>query len=276
MLVVLRAIRGLHYLCLYSIILWGCGGGGAPSIPTPPPSPELPPTYERVRIPAGYFWMGSYPGADPDELPARQVYLKEYEIGKYEVTIGIYAQFLNAPQGAGRWQPQMEIRQVRGVYVPVEGKEDYPITWVTWDDARACAEWLGGRLPTEAEWEKAARGSLDRRTYPWGDFIWPGYANFSNAAGGLWKVGTARGASPYGCSDMAGNAWEWTADWYDSRYYTYAPDINPTGPASGDVKAIRGGGFMDTEREIRCSERRGLRPNSRYVDLGFRVVFDVP
>ncbi|MFN3821122.1 MAG: formylglycine-generating enzyme family protein [bacterium] len=258
----------------YGFSAHGCGGGSS-TYPTAPPRPsEEPVVYERVKVPAGFFWMGSFPGADLDEVPARQVYLNEYEIGKKEVTVKIYAQFLNTSQGAGRWHPRMAIRAVQGIYVPVEGREDYPITWVTWDDARACAAWMGGRLPTEAEWEKAARGSSDRRIYPWGDYIWPGFANYNNSVGGLWKVGTARGKSPYECLDMAGNAWEWTADWYDPTYYTYAPDANPTGPVTGNFKAIRGGGFMDTERDIRCSERRGVRTESRFVDLGFRVVFD--
>lgn len=232
---------------------------------------------EMIFVPSGEFVMGSQIGSfgqDPDETPAHTVSLSGYYISAYEVTNSEYARFLSdSTGGQTHWNYQMEIVPEGSSFRPKIGKDDYPVRFVTWYDAVAYAEWIGGRLPSEAEWEKAARGPNDRRLFPWGDHISDGQANFANPSG-LWEVGTALGRSYYGCWDMAGNIWEWTNDWYDGHYYSGSPYRDPPGPISGDEKSVRGGGYMNDEKLLRCSERLYYNPRGREMDLGFRCVID--
>ena len=224
------------------------------------PMPEM----KMIHIPAGSFLMGtpdSYTGAhSKNEHPQHTITLSAYTIGKYEVTVAQYRKFCKA---TGRQMPKE----------PSWGwKGNYPITHVTWNDASAFCKWAGGRLPTEAEWEKAARGT-DGRIYPWGN-TWDknkcatsGAALTSRAPVGSYP----RGASPYGCQDMAGNVWEWCSDWYGKTYYETSPSRNPKGPSSGDSRVLRGGSWDNTGNGTRCACRNYYYPSDYNYYLGFRL-----
>jgi len=231
---------------------------------------------DMVNIPGGEFRMGSPPNMfNANERPIHTVWLDGYYMNLYEVTNAEYASFLcDSTGGLEHWYFGMEIVREDDRFRAAVGKDDYPVRFVKWEDAAAYAEWLGGRLPTEAEWEKAARGPNDERIFPWGFHIYLGQANFSNQSGGIWKVGTATGKSYYGCWDMAGNVWEWTADWYDEHYYSASPYRNPPGAAAGEEKTVRGGAYHNNEFYVRCAIRWPLDPNMRYGEVGFRCVVD--
>ena len=221
-----------------------------------------------VLVPAGEFTMGS-PTGDPDERPPHQVYLDSFLIDTYEVTVGQYGAFL----------------QETGNHPPSDWKamnqfshQKRPVSNVDWADAAAYCKWAGKRLPTEAEWEKAARGT-DGRLYPWGNEPpTPRHANYeqagSNSHGALAPVGSFEaGKSPYGLYDMAGNAWEWVSDWYDHGYYQASQPKNPEGPPTGGFKVIRGGSWNSSSRVLRSSDRYWDPPSfrSQYFP-GFRCV----
>lgn len=236
-----------------------------------------------VLVPAGGFLMGSDTG-DPDERPQRRIYLDAFEIDRYEVTNLQYRRFLVAtghepPQPwPGRYVAFLPARDPdwRGTDYPA-GEATYPVVAVNWEDAAAYCAWAGKRLPTEAEWEKAARG-IDGRSYPWGDRWDVDRANVGETDIGYTQpVGShPGGASPYGALDMAGNAWEWVADLYDRAYYTFAPDRNPLGPASGTGERILRGGTWDSpSHHARASYRNATHcfgPNYR---AGFRCARNV-
>jgi formylglycine-generating enzyme required for sulfatase activity len=236
-----------------------------------------------VLVPAGEFLMGSDSG-DLDERPQRRVYPDAFEIDRYEVTNLQYRRFLLATgrQPPQRW-PERYVAFLparnpgwNGTDYPA-GEATYPVVAVNWEDATAYCAWVGKRLPTEAEWEKAARG-MDGRTYPWGDSWDPSRANVDKTGVGYTQpVGSyPAGASPYGALDMAGNAWEWVADLYDRQYYTYAPSRNPPGPESGTGERILRGGAWDSPADhLRASYRNATHcfgPNYR---AGFRCARSV-
>jgi len=149
-------------------------------------------------------------------------------------------------------------------------QDTHPIVNVTWDDAAAYAAWAGAALPTEAQWEKAARGT-DGRVYPWGDAWDP--TKCVNATDSTHPVGSiTAGASPYGALDMAGNVWEWCADWSDPAYYSSAPTHTPPGSATGSGRVLRGGSWLGGERDCRGAIRDFYSPDGRYYDVGFRCV----
>jgi eukaryotic-like serine/threonine-protein kinase len=249
-----------------------------------------------VYVPAGEFLMGSENAdADDDEAPEHTVYLDAYWLYKHEVTNAQYADFLNEEsnqtEGGVTWldgdDEDVRIQQTGGAWVPGEGYGHHPVVEVSWYGAQAYCEWAGGTLPTEAEWEKAAQGP-DGRTYPWGSEAVSGKrANYCDENCELdWRdvnqddgyamtapVGSfPEGASPYGALDMAGNVWEWVADWYDERYYTRSPDENPTGPASGEFRVLRGGSWGYNVRFLRSSFRFRGFPGLTLNYIGFRCL----
>jgi len=236
---------------------------------------------EIVHIPAGEFMMGS---ADTDKLannqekPQRRVYLDAYYIYKTEVTVAQYRAFCTA---TGRplppWPNYWGSEHGSGWMDPT--LQEHPIKNVNWEDAAAYAQWAGAALPTEAQWEKAARGA-DGRVYPWGN-AWDGDM-CQNDVGDNRAINTApvgnfpAGASPYGVLDMAGNASEWCADWFQRDYYRNAPTRNPTGP-TGKSRVQRGGAYSDhIPSNFRTASRLRNFPTYRYDDFGFRCVLRSP
>jgi formylglycine-generating enzyme required for sulfatase activity len=216
-----------------------------------------------VYVPAGEFLMGLTGRTEegqgaPDEKPPHKVYLDGYWMDKTEVTQGMYAKCL----AAGNCK-------LAGCY---NLGDNYPVACVEWNDANSYCEWAGQRLPTEAEWEKGARGT-DGRIYPWGNndpfSLLTNYNKRSE--GNTTEVGHyPRGASPYGLLDMAGNVWEWVADWYGSDYYSKSPYENPLGPSSGERRVLRGGSAHDSEWLLRAASRGSYGPVNRYNLSGFR------
>jgi len=217
---------------------------------------------EMVSIPAGEFWMGSEDAdASFDEKLRRRVYLDAFQIDKFEVTNALYRKFMEA---TNRESPQYWYdSKWNGLQQPVVG--------VSWDDAWAYCSWAGKRLPTEAEWEKAARGT-DGRKYPWGEQWDSSRANSSETKiGKTVAVGSySGGVSPYGVHDVAGNVWEWVEDWYDEGLYQHSPDHNPKGSESGQQRVVRGGSWYLNARYSRTSGRLKYLPSARFFTIGFR------
>jgi len=230
-------------------------------------APSLPQHLERsmVLVPAGEFLMGSWTG-DADERPMRRVYLDAYFFDKDQLTVGEYAKFLDATSHSVPSDWNIMSRAMH---------KNRPIVNVDWADAAAYCKWAGKRQPTEAEWEKAARGT-DGRTYPWGDepptkFHGNMNKELWNNHMGLTPVGMFEaGKSPFGINDMAGNVWEWVSDWYDDDYYSTAPSRNPTGPATGMSKVVRGGSWGSGPEGLRSAERETHVPSFQGYGTGFR------
>jgi len=248
------------------------------------------------RIPAGEFAMGADDG-DEDERPAHKAYLDEYFIGVWPVTNGEYAQFVHEtghPSPALRGLPAMvsgnleaEFRTLAAKYfwnngTPPEGRDRHPVTLVHYEDALAYCGWLAGktgkpvRLPTEAEWEKAARGGIEGKRYPWGNDFDPSAAHFLPRHGLKNEQGTSEvGAYPangFHLFDMSGNVWEWVSDWYGARYYARAQYLNPQGPDTGLMRIVRGGAWVNADsRYLRCAYRHKVPPDSYAYSIGFRI-----
>ena len=266
-----------------------------------------------VYVPAGEFVMGTN-GKRIDrkgnswnftnETPKHKVYLDGYWIDRTEVTVGMFRKFVEETgykttaetSGGGRpyrkgpqnqeWPitPGVDWRDPLGGGSTAE--DNHPITQVSWDDARAYCKWVGARLPTEAQWEKAARGT-DERLFPWGNEFNGDYLNCCDARCTVVRwlnndyddgyeytspVGSyPQGASPYGVMDMAGNVWEWVADWYYEKYYERSPYKNPSGPKSGNLRAMRGGSWYDLSW-VWTTVRHQNHSTDRYLDVGFRCV----
>ena len=227
------------------------------------------PVTDLVRIPAGEFWMGQDDGRD-EERPARRVWVGEFWLGRYQVTNAEYDAFCRATR---RLAPKH--RQDAPFCRP-----DQPVVAVSWFDAVAYCEWLSQlsgrhfRLPSEAEWERAARGGLERRLYPWGDEPVCDRADYHRRwIEGPEPVGTSQ-PNGYGLFDMCENVHEWCSDWYDPRYYEVAPARDPRGPESGTRRASKGGSWRHHIKIARCAARSSIPPEFCYADYGFRVAAD--
>ncbi|MBI4862803.1 MAG: SUMF1/EgtB/PvdO family nonheme iron enzyme [Candidatus Riflebacteria bacterium] len=213
-----------------------------------------------VRIPAGSFPMGAADGR-PDEAPVHSVHLDAFLIDEHEVTNRRYRQFAAA---TGHRRP-------RELLEPRFNRDDQPVVGVSWDDAVSYCRWAGKRLPTEAEWEKAARGGLEGKSYPWGNDAPAGRACFGETfSSGRAKAIGSYPANGYGLFDMAGNAWEWCSDRYGERYYAASPTRNPAGPSSGASRVVRGGSWFNYDARLRCAYRRDRPPTDQADSLGFR------
>ncbi len=246
-------------------------------VPTPPDNPETPAAgaarsreadgMVMVYVPAGGFTMGSPPGEpwDQGESPQRTVYLDAFWVDQTEVTNAQYERCAQA--GSCRVTPDMTS------YDP-QARPDYPAE-VTWSAAQAYCQWAGSRLPTEAEWEKAVRGT-DGRRWPWGNdrpdcSLSNSFGKDGLCAGATACVGSyPAGASPYGALDMAGNVAEWVNDWYDYGYYDVSPPHNPPGPEAGTARVVRGGNWEAIPDWVRCAWRDGREPEE--FAFGFRCV----
>jgi eukaryotic-like serine/threonine-protein kinase len=211
----------------------------------------------QVFVPGGKFQMGGFDAdAQKDEDPTHGVTLTPYWIDKLEVTNGMYQLCVLA----GACQAPREVRSAtRPNYFANKDFSDYPVIFVSWKDADNYCKWAGSRLPTEAEWELAARGNADFRRFPWGDQSPDNsLANYDNQAKDTTRVGSyPKGASPFGALDMAGNVWEWVSDYFGAEYYNQTGEQNPTGPngKDGGPKVIRGGSWADGFKELRVSNR---------------------
>ena len=231
-----------------------------------------------VEIPAGAFWMGSKKGRD-NEKPVHKVHLERYWIAKTPITNAQYRLFVEA---TGHRAP----RHWENGKIP-RGLESHPVVNVNWHDAMAYCKWLSAvtgeaiTLPSEAEWEKAARGSQDKREYPWGD-AWKGGRCNSKEYGKktTTPVGSfPEGASPYGCLDLVGNVWEWCSDWYNGGEYTGRVGQvvrDPQGPDKGEYKVRRGGSWYNDASWVRCASRVTGRPDDASGGSGFRVARGFP
>ncbi len=244
------------------------------------PAPE-----GMVRIPAGEFWMGCNPevddDCDDDEKPGRKVWLDEYFIDRTEVTFEQYQRCVDAGTCTHHWDDGTCFVYTGGKWkkgvlpVSFRGRKQ-PVVCVDWNQAEAFCRWAGKRLPTEAEWEKAARG-VDGRKYPWGNREAScDYAVMDDGGDGCGKDRTwpvcakERGNSPYGLCDMAGNVWEWVSDWYGKEYYESGATRNPKGSKDGEYRVLRGGCWSNHPNTLRTSSRLRFNPTNRLYYYGFR------
>jgi len=219
-----------------------------------------------ARIPEGWFAMGCASGRD-DEKPVHRVWVDAFELAIYQVTNAEYGCFLAATSTAGP-------KHFRDAHFD---DPKMPVVAVAWDEAARYCEWLSAatrklyRLPTEAEWERAARGGVEGLLYPWGDRLpemVPDYAK-------RWKLGPEPvglyAPNAYGLYNLGDNVHEWCADWYDDGYYARSPERNPRGPVSGNRRASRGGSWRHHIKVTRTAARSSIPPELQYADYGFRV-----
>ncbi|MFH0813173.1 MAG: SUMF1/EgtB/PvdO family nonheme iron enzyme [Pseudomonadota bacterium] len=245
---------------------------------------------DMTLIPEGEFIMGTskesverileiFPDSKggwlADEQPAHNVYLKAFYIDKHEVTNKEYKKFVDATGHMGPFVDEewaKEYNWINNTYPP--GKGDHPVVLVSWEDAQTYARWIGKRLPTEAEWEKAARGGLVDKLWPWGDEMDPERLNsWEGGANGTRPVGSYP-PNQYGLYDMAGNVWEWCADGYSSYDDELNPSQNTRGPDQGVNKVVRGGSWSNMAFTSRCGERKKMNPTSQFNSIGFRCAKD--
>jgi eukaryotic-like serine/threonine-protein kinase len=222
----------------------------------------------QVYIPPGEFTMGTDTGAVRTGAVEHKVYLNAYWIDQFTVTNTMYKLCIQAGK----------CRHTAGydTFLDDPAHADYPVHYINWYDATTYCQWAGRRLPTEAEWEKAARG-VGALRYPWGNTEPDdSLLNFNGKYGQpVSSYSYWAGMSPYGLLNMAGNVQQWVADWYSPDYYAQSPHDNPTGPATGDLRVLRGGGFWDTSKEVTTFFRFRHEPDSAGAHRGIRCVQDV-
>lgn len=250
-------------------------------------------TIEWISIPAGTFKMGSLssdPYARLDEQPQHTVYLDAYQISKYEITNAQFKVFMDSDgytnsaywtTDGWTWRTNNSITEpaywATGLYNSGPGYPNYPVVGVSWYEAYAYCQWIGGHLPTEAQWEKAVRGTDSSNYWSWGS-IWdaskcnsvhntsPDTFTYSSPVGFF-----SSDRSMYGVYDMTGNVFEWCGDWYGSAFYSISPDSNPTGPATGIYRSLRLGAWSSTNSDNGCANRGAYYPYMRYNNNGIRV-----
>ena len=230
----------------------------------PAPNPES--IVNMNIVSAGHFWMGSSleEGKNETEKPRHRLFLATYYIDKYPVTNKAYGAFIKE---TGYPEPPLWSN-------PQFSHPSQPVVGVTWFDALEYSKWANKRLPTEAEWEKAAKGQ-ENFIYPWGNEFSNGMANIDSIMDRTSPVDQFDGGiSPYGCLDMIGNVWEWCTDWFDDRYYAMSPTENPTGPQVGTKKVLRGGGWDTIYLNARNAFRFFAEPSTSSTNIGFRCVVD--
>ena len=246
-----------------------------PDVPTPTAVPTLgigskmisdKDSMTLVYVPAGEFMMGL--DNDEEDNPAHKVNLDSFWIDQTEVTNAMYARCDEADVCDAPWS---NASRTRPIYYGNPDFDDYPVIFVSWNDAKDYCEWAGRRMPTEAEWEKAARGE-DAGIYPWGNSAPTiDLSNFGGLIGDTMPVSNfLEGASLYGALNMAGNVWEWVADFYDATYYNKSPSSNPKGPITGQNRVMRGGSWTDYAATIQSVHRFGNYPLDTSSITGFR------
>ena len=242
-----------------------------------------------VFIKGGTFEMGDLWGAgySDDETPVHIVNVNSFFISDCEVTNSMFAEFLNEVgnpyENGSFWidinDPDCKIKFYKGVFMPKIGFEDHPVVEISWYGAKAFAEWLGCRLPTEAEWEYTARERGKEIMFPTGTTLTFDQANIKGVAGlDRWDItGEIKYFPPnkFKIFDLAGNVWELCSDWYEPDYYSYSKYNNPAGPDTGKVKVMRGGSWKYSRWNCRTSARGMFRPNETRSDVGFRIVMDI-
>jgi formylglycine-generating enzyme required for sulfatase activity len=290
--------------------------------PTVVPSDVTPSTAGMVLVEAGSFWMGSRDGyVDDGESPVHEVHLEAFRMDETAVTNRQFAEFVGITghvtdaerfgwsfvfggllpddfpdtrgiASAPWWRQVYEAdwRRPEGPHASIDDRLDHPVVHVSWADASAYAAWTGKRLPTEAEWERAARGGLEHATFPWGDElepdgehrmnVWQGEFPADNTAADGW-VGTApvRSYPPNGLGlyEVTGNVWEWVADWFADDAYRSQPAASPTGPKAGQLRVMRGGSYLCHAsycRRYRVAARSASEPESSTGNTGFRCAAD--
>ena len=234
------------------------------SQPAHDPSPQL------VAIPAGEFLMGSDTGQD-NERPVHRVWIDAFQLSAHQVTNAEYAIYLSSE---GKLQPPF-------FHDPAFSHPRQPVVGVSWFEATEYCAWLGSatgrtyRLPTEAEWERSARGGVESKLFPWGDAPPASLPNYATR----WQTGPEpvgqSGPNPFGLFDICANVHEWCSDWFSADYYVACPERNPRGPESGIRRASRGGSWRHQIKVTRCAARSSIPPHLQYADYGFRVACDL-
>ena len=238
---------------------------------------------EMVLVSRGEFIMGTdREWVNVNQSPAHRIFLGAFYIDKHEVTNAQYEEFILSDGYKNKkfWTKEgWDFIQKSNVESPLNYKRnniapepDHPVIGVSWYEANAYSKWAGKRLPTEAEWEKAARGA-EGRLYPWGSKMDFSKLSYFPHVTKILEVGSfPEGASAYGIMDMAGSVWEWTADWYSANYYKQSPKRNPKGPANGKYRVLRGGAWDSIRAQLQCTYRHYEKERRQTYTIGFRCV----
>ena len=281
----------IGFRCARSTALLSSQALPSPS-PTPtiqePPATNTPQSLAQLKtdshgvkmalVSAGEFQMGtSYPASG--ENPIHTVYLDAFYMDIFEATNAHFAACVSTGVCS---EPRDRSSNTRSSYFSNSDYTDYPVIYVTWEMAKTYCEWRGGSLPSEAQWEKAARGGLEGKEFPWGDenpICQIGVRNGANfgicATKDTEQVGSYS-SNRYGLYDMAGNVWEWINDWYQADYYRISPASNPLGPATGTQRGMRSGSWNDSRSYLRVADRQYGLPNEPFKFLGFRCAAPLP